>query len=137
MASLVSGLVGGLLGAALAAALRRELDDDPGPAAAVWAKYLGNGDATAYRGPGLAIHLGYGGVAGGVFVSLGLPLGGLVGTLLWAVVWAALLGAIAAGFWGMFVLGVRPDREGVPPLVAAHLAYGIVLGLAVGLLDGL
>ena len=136
MASLIGGLVGGLLGAAVAAALRRELRDDPGPAAAVWAKYLGSGDATAARVPGLAVHLGYGALAGGVFVSLGLGLGGLIGGILWALVWAALLGVVAVGFWGMVVLGERPERASVAPLAAGHLAYGLVLGLAVGLLGG-
>ena len=134
MATILSGLLGGLLGAIATGAMML-MNDDPGPASVVWAKYLGDGDPTHYERFGNAVHLVYGAVAGVVFVLLagGLSLGvsTLGGALLWALVWSAILALLAAGFWMKVVQGADPDAEVLVAMGLMHLVFGLALGLVV------
>lgn len=134
MATVLSGLLGGLLGAIATGAMLLT-NDDPGPAAVVWAKYLGDGDPTHYETHGNAVHLVYGVVAGGLFALLAgwlsLGVSSLGGALLWAIVWSAVLALLAVGFWTRLVLGADPDAEALAAMGIMHLVFGLALGLVV------
>lgn len=141
MATLLSGIVGGLLGSIVTGAAMVAVVDDAPPSAVVWAKYLGDGIPGHYRMTGFVVHLVYGALAGTAFVALAgaLSLGTatLAGALLWAVVWSAVLLGFAVGFWSIVVLGDRPDPGALVPMVAVHLAFGVVLGLVVAVVPSL
>lgn len=141
MVTLGSGLVGGLLGSIATLAVLTALDDEPSPAAVVWAMYLGDGHPDHYVANGMAAHLVYGTLAGAVFVGLAsllsLGLATLGGALLWAVVWAALLLVVAVGLWMRVMIGIRPDADALTRTAGVHLVFGVVLGLWLAFVPGL
>lgn len=135
MATILTGLVGGLLGALATAAMTRATGDEPTPSATVWAMYFGDGDPDGYERQGLVVHVLYGAGAGAVFAifagALSLGLSTVDAALLWAVVWASVLAVIAVGFWRIVFIGETPDGRALAELGAAHLVFGVVLGLVV------
>lgn len=141
MASVISGLLGGLLGAIAAGGLMAATSDDPGPAAVVWAKFLGDGVPTNYEAHGLGVHLVYGALAGAAFVllagALSLGISTLVGAFLWALVWSAVLVVVAAGFWMRLVVGDAPDTDAISTMAITHVVFGVALGLVVYLVPRL
>lgn len=140
MATIASGLVGGLLGAVAVAALTTVRGNDPALSAVVWAKYLGDGDPAHYETQGRVVTLAYGAVAGVLFVAVAgafsLGVADLGSAALWAVGWSLVLFAIAVGFWTRLLVGDRPDTRELAETGTVHLAFGVVLGLVVGLVPG-
>jgi len=133
MVTLISGLVGGLVATIVMTGFMMGLgDDSPPPTAAFWAKYVGDGEPSAYMLQGMVLHLLYGIAAGGVFVALLAPLGlgitALSGALLWGVVYGVVLFVIAAGFWMMIVLDMSATPMMAAMFLLFHLVYGVVLG---------
>jgi len=133
MVTIISGLVGGLVATIVMTVFMMGLgDDSPPPTAAFWAKYVGDGAPSDYMLQGMVLHLLYGIVAGGVFVSLLAPLGlgvtALTGGLLWGVVYGIVLFVIAAGFWMMIVLDMSATPAMAGLFLLFHLVYGVVLG---------
>lgn len=140
MATVPSGLVGGLLGAIATGVAMRATSDDPGPAAIVWAMYMGDGDPTHYERQGAGVHLIYGALAGAIFTnfanSLSLGLTSASSSIGWGVVWAGVLAIIAVGLWSMVVIGDGLDQRSLARLGALHFGYGVVLGLWVYYVPG-
>jgi hypothetical protein len=133
MVTLISGLVGGLVATIVMTVFMMVLgDDSPPPTAAFWAKYVGDGEASDFMMQGMVLHLLYGIVGGGVFVSLLAPLGlgvtALTGALLWGIVYGIVLFVFAAGFWMMVVLDMSATPAMAAMFLLFHLVYGAVLG---------
>lgn len=130
------GLAGGLVAAAAMAAAAVALDDErPPPTAALWARVAGGGDPADHLPEGLALHLGYGVLAGGglAVVAGPGPGGSLAAGLLWGVAWALALFVVGTVGWLLLVLGVSPDARMAARFGALHLVYGVVLGAWAGL----
>lgn len=135
MASLLSGLVGGLIATVVMTAVMMTIGDGgPPPTAALVAKRRG-GDPADHAMPGMALHLGYGVVAGAVF-AVGAPLLGLGLSLGVAaalgLAYGLVLTVVGMAFWMRTVIGVEPDRGAMVTFGVVHLVYGLVLGGFVG-----
>ena len=139
MVTTLSGLVGGLLGAVAVAGAARALEVEPWPSATVWAMYLGDGQPEGYETAGLAVHVVYGTLAGGLFVALvGEPGSPTLGAaLLWSVGWGLVLAVVAVGLWLRVLIGEVPDPEGLARLAGLHILYGVVLGLVIYAVPGI
>ena len=140
MVAITAGLWGGFVATFVMTAVRMGLASDAGspPSAAVWAKYVGNGQPEDYKLRGMALHFLYGTVAGGVFAwvftlfDLGFPIDTLTGGVLWGLVYGFVLFAIGAGFWLKGVLGMSPEKKMALVFLIGHLAYGLTPGLWTG-----
>lgn len=137
MVTLLSGLVGGLVATIVMTVFMMMLgDDSPPPTALFWSKYVGDGSPEDYMMQGMALHLLYGVIAGGVFVLLvpvaGLSVATLGSALLWGLVWGVVLFVAGAAFWMMMVLGIQPEMKMAGMFLLFHLIYGAVLGAWVG-----
>lgn len=138
MVSLIGGLVGGLVATlVMTVVMLRIGDDSPPPTAHLVATYLGTGEPDDYRRPGMALHLLYGTIAGGVFVVAAplvpfVGLGSVGAGLLWGVVYGLLLFVCGAVFWMNLVLGMKPEPASIRRFLVVHLVYGVVLGAWVG-----
>ena len=136
MASLIAGLVGGVAATVVMTAAMMVLGDGgPPPTAQLVAKFAG-GDPAERAMPGMALHLLYGIVAGGVFAVgaplLGARLGSLGVAVALGVVYGVVLAAVGMGFWMRLVLGVDPDRGTLATFATVHVLYGVVLGAVLG-----
>jgi len=138
MVTLIGGLVGGLVATIVMTAFMMSLgDDSPPPTALFWSKYVGDGDPGEYMIQGMALHLLYGVIAGGVFAAVAPAVGFVsVATVGAAVLWGLLYGFVlflgAAAFWMNVVLGLSPEPKDVAMFLLFHLVYGAVLGGWVG-----
>lgn len=143
VSALSIGLSGGFVATVVMTAVRMGLAPNAGPppSAALWAKFVGDGQPTDYKPQGMALHFLYGTVAGGVFVGafsrfdLGLAIDTLTGGVVWGVIYGFLLFAGGAGFWLKGVLGLSPEKRMAMVFLVGHLTYGLALGLwtAVGI----
>jgi hypothetical protein len=133
MVTVLGGLVGGLAATIAMTAVMLGLGDgSPPPTAALYAKYVGDGDPTDYRPQGMILHLAYGVGAGGAFAGA-LPLAGFgdAGTaamLGLAVAYALALTVVGAVFWMKVVLAMEPEPQQAALFGLFHLVYGVVLG---------
>ena len=88
-------------------------DDSPPPAAALWAKYVGDEGPESYMMQGMALHMMYRIIAGGGFAvgvtALGPDVATLTTGLLWAVVYGLVLTVVGAIFWMRVVLAMAPS----------------------------
>lgn len=141
--TLLGGLAGGLVATvAMTAVTLATGDDSPTPTERLWASFVADGEPERYGTEGMALHLAYGVLAGGVFAA---ALGALnVGTtpvsgLLAGVVYGVVLFAVGAAFWLVMVLGYSPDRRTALAFLLVHVVYGVVLGAwtGFGILSGL
>lgn len=142
----VHGVVGGLVATAVMTVFMMTMgDDSPPPTAALWAKYVGDGDPGQYMAQGMILHLVYGISAGAVFaIVLGEPVLDLaeIGTdvvvnLGAGVVYAVLLFVVAMAFWGRIVIGMDADARQMQLMGVFHLVYGVVLGAFVAFVPAL
>lgn len=68
MVTILNGLVGGFVATLVMTGFMMTMgDDSPPPTALLWAKYVGDGEPDQYMMQGMALHLLYGTIAGGVF----------------------------------------------------------------------
>lgn len=82
MVTILSALVGGFVATIVMTVFMMTMgDDSPPPTALLWSKYVGDSDPDQYMMQGMALHLIYGTVAGGVFAGLVSALGLSVATL--------------------------------------------------------
>jgi len=137
MVSLVNGLAGGLVATIVMSMFMMTLgDDSPPPTALFLSKYVGDGDPDEYMMPGMALHMSYGVIAGGVFAVgiaiLGVSVASLGSGLLWGLAYGVLLFAGAAVFWMNIVLGLDADTKMIGMFLFFHLIYGAVFGGWVG-----
>lgn len=138
MVSLINGLAGGLVATIVMSMFMMTLgDDSPPPTALFLSKYVGDGSPEEYTMPGMALHMSYGIIAGGVFAVgiaiLGVSVASLGNGLLWGLAYGVLLFFGAAVFWMNIVLGLDADRKMVGMFLLFHLVYGAVLGTWTGL----
>jgi hypothetical protein len=138
MVTLLGGLVGGLVATIVMTVFMRELGDgSPPPTAHFWSKYVGSESPEDALPQGMVLHLGYGIVAGAVFVllapQLGISLDQLDAALLWGLVWGVILFVAGAVFWLILVLDESPGKEQVGLFLLVHLIYGATLGAWIGL----
>lgn len=137
MVAITAGLWGGFVATVVMTAVRMGLAPEAGPppSAAVWAKYVGDGQPGEYEPQGMALHFLYGTLAGGVFawvftlVDLGVPIDTVTGGVLWGLVYGLVLFALGAGVWLKGALGKSPQKRMALVFLAGHLAYGLALGL--------
>lgn len=133
----VVGLAGGAVASAVMSTFRMPLSRSPPPTAWLWARLVG-GDPEASAVPGLALHLLYGTVAGGVFGALVAPsLGGDEGDrerrgALLGVCYGSVLSAFGASVLVEGLLGLELDEDERFVFDLAHLVYGMTLGTWVG-----
>mgnify|MGYP000486363196 CR=1 FL=1 len=137
MVTLIDGFVGGVVATVAMTALMMTMgDDSPPPTALFLAKYVGDGDPTAYKKPGLLLHLGYGIAGGAVFVLAAPAVGfGLATTgtaVLAGLAYGFVLFLVAAMFWMNVVLGMDADLKMATLFLLFHLVYGGVLGAVAG-----
>lgn len=138
MASITAGLVGGLVATIVMTAVMMVAgDDSPPPTAALVAKFA-DGEPADYEMPGMLLHLGYGVVAGAVFVvavpalGLGFDLGDIVVATALGIVYSIILLVIGMVFWMRLIIGMEPDAETMVQMGVVHVVYGLVLGAFVG-----
>lgn len=136
--TLIAGAVWGFVGAIVMVVVMQAIGSEgPPPFAVFWAKYVGDGDPGEAMPESLVLHAVYAVVAGAIYApvftavgsSLGLAPTSIVGGIVWGVVWAIVLFAVAAVFWVNIVLDMDPDRPQVMSMAAAHLGYGLTLGI--------
>jgi hypothetical protein len=136
MASVIAGLVGGVVATiVMTIAMMVMGDGGPPPTARLVAKFAG-GDPEDYAMPGLALHLIYGIVAGGVFAvgvpAIGLDLGSLGIAIALGVVYGIVLMIGGMVFWMRMVIGLEPEPGMMTMFGTVHVIYGIVLGAFLG-----
>lgn len=137
--TIIDGLAGGLAATIAMTALMMALgDDDPPPTALFISKYAGDGEPAEYMMPGMALHILYGIVAGGVFavIAIGIDVVSVASVelgLAWGLAYGVLLFVGAAVFWMKLVLGMDPEPKMVGLFLFFHLVYGAVLGTWVGI----
>lgn len=133
--TLLTGAVWGIVGAiAMVIVMQAIGGDSPPPFAVFWGKFIGNGDPADAMPQALVLHAVYAVGAGAVYASifnrfdLGFSITSVSGGVIWGVVWGVVLmgGAI---FWVNLVLDMDPDKSQVMSLGAAHLVFGLTLGL--------
>lgn len=132
--TIISGLLGGLIATiAMTIVMMAAGDDSPPPTATLWSKYIGDKEPQNYMMQGMALHLLYGVVAGGVLaaalmltdtgVTSSLPLSIAIGA-----VYGFLLFVIGALFWMNIILRLEPERCQITQFFLLHEIYGITLG---------
>jgi hypothetical protein len=132
MTSLTAGLAGGVVATIVMTIAMMVLGDGgPPPTAALVAKFAG-GQPDDYAMPGMALHLGYGVVAGAVF-AVGVPLLGVGLTSIPVAVGLGLVYGLVLMiggmlFWMRTVIGMEPDRSTMLTFGTVHVIYGLVLG---------
>lgn len=131
-----TGAIWGIVGAIAMVIVMQALGgDDPPPFAVFWSKFIGDGDPSNAMPQSLILHAIYAIVAGAVYVpiftsfNLGFPITTYAGGVIWGIVWGIILMIIAAVVWVNIVLDMDPDQSQVMTMGAAHVAYGLVLGI--------
>lgn len=132
--AIVSGLIGGLVATIVMTIVMMVAgDDSPPPTAQLLAKFSG-GAPSDYKMPGMALHLLYGIVAGGVFAAIAgavavVGYDTLLPALGWGVVWGLVLMVVGMAVWLRGVIGVEPEREMMMQFGMLHVVYGATLGV--------
>lgn len=134
LSAAVRGVVGGLLGTTVMTLYRIPVFRALPPTAEFWAEYVGPGDAEQYWTQGLALHVLYGGAAGGVF-------GLLFSRLEFETEGERRLGGIGCGLGYGVALSAFGTRVVFPVLLdeeldpeerlvfhVGHVLYGLTLG---------
>lgn len=128
------GLLGGFVATVVMTAYRLPVFRALPPTAEFWARYVGGGEAEQYALQGLALHLGYGAAAGGVYGLLESVLdwrdpasrerAGLVAGLAYGLV----LSVIGSRLIFVRVLGRELQSEHALVFHVGHAIYGATLG---------
>lgn len=110
-------------------------DGGPPPTARLVATFA-DGSPEEYAMPGMALHLLYGTVAGGVFAVgaplIGLGLGSIGIAAAYGLLYGIVLMIVGMAFWMRMVIGMEPDRGMMVMFGTVHAVYGIVLGAFLG-----
>lgn len=131
MVTILGGLIGGLVATIVMSAVMKWMGDSPPPTANFLATFLA-GDPADFMMPGVVLHLLYGTIAGGVFVTVVTTVGlGITTPTSWigvGIAYGVILMIGGAIVWIRGVIGMVPDREMMIQIAVVHVVYGIVLG---------